>query len=84
MEGQPASGLNVAAVDYVVRKAGRAAGLSGVHAHSLRHGAASLALAGGASLVAVKEMLGHASIVTTSQYLHVVSGEPLATRHVAG
>ena len=60
------------------------AGLSGVHAHCLRHTAASLALTSGASLVEVREMLGHASIVTTSRYLHVVTGDPLVTRHLVG
>jgi integrase len=70
IEGHPPRGLNVAAVDYVVRKHARAAGLPSLHAHVLRHTAASLALSQGASLVEVREMLGHNSIVTTSRYLH--------------
>jgi integrase len=77
-EGEVVRAMNVASVDYIVRKNGRAAGLGGVHAHSLRHTAASLALSGGASLVEVREMLGHSSILTTSRYLHVVEGQQRA------
>lgn len=73
VDGELPREMNVAGIDYVVRKTARAAGLSGVHAHSLRHTAASLALSGGSSLVDVREMLGHSSIVTTSRYLHVTT-----------
>ena len=47
-----------------------AAGLAGLRVHDLRHAHASWLLAGGADLQAVKERLGHASIVTTERYLH--------------
>ena len=68
--GDPVPPLTVASLDYIVRRAARAAGLAAVHAHLLRHTAASLALRGGANLVEVRDLLGHASIVTTSRYLH--------------
>jgi integrase len=42
------------------------AGLPPVRLHDLRHGAATLALAGGASLKVVQDMLGHASITITA------------------
>src|SRR6266704_5420710 len=42
------------------------AGLPPVRLHDLRHGAASLALAAGADLKVVQEMLGHSSIVLTA------------------
>jgi site-specific recombinase XerD len=40
-----------------------------VKVHGLRHAHASWLLAGGADIEVVKERLGHASIVTTQQYL---------------
>jgi site-specific recombinase XerD len=63
-------GLTVASLDYIVRRNAAAAQLSGVHAHALRHTAASLALGHGANLVAVRDLLGHSSVITTSRYLH--------------
>ncbi len=43
---------------------------SGVRVYDLRHAHASWLLAGGADLQAVKDRLGHGSIVTTQKYLH--------------
>jgi site-specific recombinase XerD len=43
-----------------------------VRPHDLRHAHASWLLAGGADLQAVKERLGHSSIVTTEKYLHTL------------
>jgi len=48
----------------------RGADLSGVHAHSQWHSAASHALAGGMGLVAVGDLLGRSSVIITSRYLH--------------
>jgi site-specific recombinase XerD len=70
-----AKGLTVASIDYVVRKHAVVAQLENVHAHCLRHTAASLALSHGASLVQVRDLLGHSSIVTTSRYLHALNCE---------
>jgi len=42
------------------------AGLPPVRLHDLRHGAATLALAAGANLKVVQDMLGHSSIVLTA------------------
>ncbi len=44
----------------------RDAGLPPVRLHDLRHGAATLALAGGADLKTVSEMLGHSTITITA------------------
>jgi integrase len=44
----------------------RREGLPPIRLHDLRHGAATLALAGGADLKAIQAMLGHASIVLTA------------------
>jgi len=68
-EGEPRA-MTVASLDYVVRRNAAAAGLINVHAHSLRHTSASLMLANGANLVQVRDALGHASVLTTSRYLH--------------
>jgi integrase len=44
--------------------------------HSLRHMGASMALASGADLATVRDLLGHADISTTEKYLHA-SGQTL-------
>jgi integrase len=46
------------------------AGLRALPFHALRHTFASLAVAGGADLVAVKTWLGHRDLRTTARYLH--------------
>jgi integrase len=48
------------------RQLSAAAGLPPIRLHDLRHGAASLALAAGADLKVVQDMLGHSSIVLTA------------------
>ena len=55
------------------RKALRTAGIvrPGVTIHSLRHTFATLLLRNGCDLMSIKEMLGHASLESTSIYLHV-------------
>lgn len=56
-----------------VRTEGReeeAASLDAVSAHFLRHTAATNLLSSGVPLVEVRDTLGHASIETTSKYLH--------------
>jgi integrase len=51
----------------------RRAGLPPVRLHDLRHGAATLALASGANLKVVSEMLGHSSIgITANTYTSVL------------
>jgi integrase len=44
----------------------------GVKAASMRHAHASWLLAGGADIAKVKERLGHASILTTQNYIHTL------------
>jgi len=55
----------------------KAADLPGdVVLHSMRHMGASMALASGADLATVRDLLGHADISTTEKYLHA-SGQSL-------
>lgn len=58
-------------VGWAIKKAAARAGLpAGVSPHWLRHAHASHALDRGAPISLVKTTLGHASVATTSQYLH--------------
>lgn len=69
-EGRP---LNRFAVYRLVRNAGKHAGLDReITPHTLRHSFAAHLLEGGADLIAVQELLGHASIATTGIYTRVV------------
>lgn len=66
--------LDVRQVRRVVVDALEAVGVEGQSTHSLRHSHASHALDRGASLVTVRDTLGHASIATTNAYLHARPG----------
>jgi integrase len=60
-------------------KAADAIGVPGLHPHELRHTAASLAIASGANVKLVQQMLGHKSAtVTLDQYGHLF-GDDLDT-----
>ena len=47
------------------------AGLADVRIHDLRHSFASAGVAGGAGLVLIGKLLGHAHVATTSRYAHL-------------
>lgn len=58
------------------RRAHRESGVPLVRLHDLRHTYATLAIAGGANLVKLSEMLGHASpTITMSVYVHSQEGD---------
>lgn len=62
-------------IQALFRKALRNAGITrrGISVHSCRHSFASLLLKSGCDLVSIKEILGHASLESTSVYLHLTS-----------
>jgi integrase len=66
------TGERLKSVDKAFQKTRTAAGLdgSGIVIHSLRHQGASMALASGADLTVVRDLLGHADITTSEKYLH--------------
>lgn len=63
--------LDESQVHRIVKQAAVAAGISpDTSAHWLRHSHASHSLDRGASIVTVRDTLGHSSIATTNKYLH--------------
>ena len=68
---QKGSRLDESQVHRIVKGAAAVVGLSvDASAHWLRHSHASHSLDRGASLVTVRDTLGHSSIATTNKYLH--------------
>ena len=63
-------------MQYAVRRAAMHAVITKrVSCHTLRHSFATELLQQGVSLYDIKELLGHASIQTTTIYTHVVADE---------
>src|SRR5512132_3473902 len=67
----PHQGLSPAGVSAIVRAAAERAGMVQVHAHRLRHTAATEMLRAGAGLAEIGLVLGHQSVLTTSIYAKV-------------
>lgn len=69
---RPYGKLKVAAVQKIIREAGRAAGIQGnVFPHRIRHTTATDALDKGMEIEEVKSLLGHESIGTTLIYTEI-------------
>jgi integrase/recombinase XerD len=67
----PRRGLTSGGVTQAVAAAARRAGLGVVHAHRLRHSAATAMLAEGASLDEIGQVLRHQRPLTTAVYAKV-------------
>jgi integrase/recombinase XerD len=77
--GRDGAAFDRRAVHRVVKRAARRAGLDvAVSAHWLRHSHASHALDHGAPVHVVQNNLGHASLATTTGYLHIRAGDSSA------
>ena len=63
--------LGVRAIQHVVKKYLKEAGVKGASVHTLRHSFATHHVAQGTSLRTVQEMLGHADLKTTSIYVQL-------------
>jgi integrase len=66
------------------RRIRAAAKLDGVRLHDLRHSYASVAAAGGQSLVIVGKMLGHSQPATTARYAHLADDPVRAASEAVG
>lgn len=64
----PLVGLSSKGISAVIAHLATGAGLGTVHAHALRHTAATAVLAAGGSLIEARELLGHARTDTTMLY----------------
>jgi integrase len=67
-------GITYATLRTYFERARIAAGLPHVRFHDLRHTTASWLLAKGASMVMVRDLLGHSSLAVTSRYSHLQQG----------
>jgi site-specific recombinase XerD len=66
--------LSIDAVEYMLKRAGRAAGLPHVHPHMLRHGCGYQLVNQGAKTRTIQDYLGHRDVRHTKIYTEVDAG----------
>jgi integrase/recombinase XerC len=69
--GNDAKRLGLKAIERIVKKAARKAGLGDIHPHQLRHSFATHLRDHGTDLLYIARLLGHTSLVATQKYMHV-------------
>jgi site-specific recombinase XerD len=70
--------ISVRTIQTTFHEAVRACGITkDVSVHSLRHSFATHTLNNGASILQIKELLGHGDIQTTTKYLHLTNAQVL-------
>jgi integrase/recombinase XerD len=73
--------ISVRIIQSVFKDSLRASGITkNVSVHTLRHCFATHLLNGGASILQIKELLGHVDIQTTSLYLHLTHAQVLGLK----
>jgi site-specific recombinase XerD len=69
--GNDARRLGHKAIERIVKKAARRAGLGNIHPHQLRHSFATHLRDHGTDLLYIARLLGHTSLVSTQKYMYV-------------
>lgn len=67
--------LDNSAIEAIVRRIGKRAGVSNCHPHRFRRTCATWALRHGMPIIIVQQMLGHSSLETTQRYLDIEDNE---------
>ena len=73
--------LTVNAVQRLISRLGRSAGIPGVHVHRLRHTFAISFLRAGGDIFSLKYLLGHSSLTMVSNYLGSLNADDAARAH---
>jgi integrase len=90
LEGNPfvicgeKGGQHLVNIEQPWRRIRKAAKLDDVRLHDLRHSFASVAAAGGQSLVIIGKMLGHTQPATTARYAHLAEDPVKAASNAVG
>jgi hypothetical protein len=70
--------LAVSAIDIMIQKVAKAAGVQRLHPHLLRHTAATQYLVHGGDVISLQRKLGHSGLEMTSRYVHLAVDQAAA------